>query len=102
MEVWTYTPGAAQWDRGPDFPVFFAESLDWLARRGLAFLLSRFRVSESAAAQCAELAALWVAQTGQAWGGCASYQGRLIAISGSHGVYPSVGVFDPRVWCLKE
>lgn len=59
-EVWTYKPGAAAWERGPDFP------------------------------------------TGQAWGACASFKGRLVAISGGHGVHPGVFVFDPRVFVLRE
>jgi hypothetical protein len=59
-EVWTYRPGAAVWERGPDFP------------------------------------------TGQAWGACASFNGRLVAISGGHGVHPGVFVFDPRVFVLRE
>ena len=106
MEVWTYSPGSAQWDRGPDFPVIHPLIAAWLTctaclqhdlnRLALAFL------PPHPSCTALSLRLFGGPQTGQAWGGCASYQGRLIAISGSHSVYPSVGVFDPRVWCLKE
>lgn len=40
---------------------------------------------------------------GRVCAGCASFQGMLLAISGSHGVHTDGGgVFDPRVWVLKE